>query len=184
VPTGYRADNPAPFAVLLHGAGGNARGGIEPWLPFADEAGLILWAPDSAGTTWDVISGFGPDVTFLDRLLAHIFGHFAIDSTHLGIGGFSDGASYALSLGLTNGDLFTHVIAFSPGFSAPGTTVGRPAIFITHGVHDRVLRIDATGRRLRRRLERAGYPVAYEEFPGGHSVPADQARRALDWFLR
>jgi len=33
--------------------------------------------------------------------------------------GFSDGASYALSVGITNGDLFTHVIAFSPGFVAP-----------------------------------------------------------------
>ncbi len=30
--------------------------------------------------------------------------------------GFSDGASYALSLGVPNGDLFTHIVAFSPGF--------------------------------------------------------------------
>jgi phospholipase/carboxylesterase len=32
------------------------------------------------------------------------------------LGGFSDGASYALSLDLTNGDLFASLIAFSPGF--------------------------------------------------------------------
>lgn len=39
----------------------------------------------------------------------------AIDPAHVAIGGFSDGASCALSLGLVNGDLFTHVMAFSPG---------------------------------------------------------------------
>jgi len=50
------------------------------------------------------------------------------------IQGFSDGASYALSLGLTNGDLFTHVIAFSPGFAAPAEQRGRPRIYVSHGV--------------------------------------------------
>jgi phospholipase/carboxylesterase len=28
-------------------------------------------------------------------------------------------ASYALSLGIANGNLFSHVLAFSPGFLAP-----------------------------------------------------------------
>jgi predicted esterase len=40
--------------------------------------------------------------------------------------GFSDGASYALSLGLANGDLFTHVLGFSPGFMRVPRHVGRP----------------------------------------------------------
>jgi predicted esterase len=35
----------------------------------------------------------------------------------LAVSGFSDGASYALSIGPANGDLFTHVMAFSPGFA-------------------------------------------------------------------
>src|SRR5215218_10839091 len=39
VPTGYRPDTPAPLAVMLHGAGGDARGGIDPFLPLADAAG-------------------------------------------------------------------------------------------------------------------------------------------------
>ncbi|MGY4653034.1 phospholipase/carboxylesterase [Mycobacterium sp. URHB0021] len=185
VPTTYRPANPAPFMVLLHGAGGDARGGIDPLLPFADEAGLLLLAPDSRDTTWDVIVGsFGPDVTFIDRALAHVFARYTVDPTRLGVGGFSDGGSYALSVGLTNGDLFTHVIAFSPGFAAPGEAVGQPDIFITHGVYDRVLPIDRTSRRLHLRLQRDGHRVVYEEFPDGHVVPTDRARRALDWFVQ
>jgi predicted esterase len=185
VPSTYRPDAPSPVMVLLHGAGGDARGGIDPLLAFADEAGVILIAPSSRRTTWDVIGGrFGPDVMGIDRALEHVFARFSVDETRLGIGGFSDGASYALSVGLTNGDLFTHVVAFSPGFSAEGEAVGRPRIFISHGVDDRVLPIDRTSRRLQPRLRDAGYDVVYEEFADGHVVPADKARRALDWFLR
>src|SRR3712207_7974813 len=51
--------------------------------------------------------------------------------------GFSDGASYALSLGIPNGDLFTHLVAFSPGFAAPDGQRGHPRVFVGHGVDDR-----------------------------------------------
>jgi phospholipase/carboxylesterase len=89
VPAGYRAGIPAPLAVLLHGAGGNASGGIDPWLPLADDAGLFLLAPASRSATWDVIVGsFGPDVTTVDRGLAHVFARYVVDTNRVGIGGF------------------------------------------------------------------------------------------------
>jgi phospholipase/carboxylesterase len=135
--------------------------------------------------TWDVTAGgFGPDVTAIDHGIDHVFGRYAVDTGRLAIGSFSDGASYALSVGLTNADLFTHVIAFSPGFAAPGPRVGRPEIYMSHGVDDRVLPIDRTSRRLQPRLVRNSYDVRYEEFPGGHVIPGGHARRALEWFLR
>jgi phospholipase/carboxylesterase len=185
VPANYRPEVPAPLALLLHGAGGDARRGINPLLPAAEEAGLLLLAPKSRRATWDIIGGsFGADVDVIDQALAYAFDRYTVDPSRLAIGGFSDGASYALSVGITNGDLFTHVIAFSPGFAAPGDTVGEPAIYITHGVDDRVLPIGRTSRRLRSRLEREGYRIAYQEFPDGHVVPPDLARRAVDWFTR
>jgi predicted esterase len=184
VPAGYRPETSAPLVLMLHGAGGDARGGIDPFLPVADRAGLLLLAPDSRDSTWDIIAGsHGPDVSFIDRALSHIFDRYAVDATHVGIEGFSDGASYALSLGLSNGDLFTHVIAFSPGFAAPANAVGSPSIFMSHGTDDRVLPIDRTSRALQPRLERRGYELTYEEFHGGHVVPNGIAQRALDWFL-
>jgi predicted esterase len=38
----------------------------------------------------------------------------AIDPARVAIGGFSDGATYALSLGLINGDLFKRVAPSHP----------------------------------------------------------------------
>ena len=59
------------------------------------------------------------------------------------------GASYALSVGLTNGDLFSDILAFSPGFMAPAVRHGAPNIFISHGTQDTVLPIDRCSRRIR-----------------------------------
>jgi phospholipase/carboxylesterase len=91
--------------------------------------------------------------------------------------------SYALSIGITNGDLFREIIAFSPGFMAPDGEVDRPRIYISHGVHDQVLPIDHCSRRIVPQLRRAGYDVTYHEFDGPHTVPPEIAREALTWFL-
>src|SRR4051794_17435629 len=105
VPSGYRADRPAPLVVMLHGAGGNARDAMGPLRGLTDLAGFLLLAPDSRGRTWDVLlGGFGPDVAYINRALEWSFGRYAVDPSRVAVAGFSDGASYALSLGLGNGD--------------------------------------------------------------------------------
>ncbi len=134
VPRSYRLDHPASLLLMLHGAGGNAEGGLRIIQKLADEFTIVVLAIDSRGQTWDVIaSRYGPDITFIDRALAQTFSHYAINPSKLAIEGFSDGASYALSVGITNGDLFTHILAFSPGFMAPTDHVDQPRIFVSHG---------------------------------------------------
>lgn len=185
VPAVYRVDHPAPLMVLLHGAGGDARRSIPLLQHFADRVGLILLVPDSRGQTWDVIGGgYGADVSYINRALEQTFGRYNIDPARIALGGFSDGASYALSLGITNGDLFTHVVAFSPGFMAPASEHGSPALFISHGTRDRVLPIEACSRKIVPRVKRAGYRLLYREFDGAHTVPAEIAGEAVDWFLK
>jgi phospholipase/carboxylesterase len=183
VPAGYGEKAPAPLALTLHGAGGSAWSGISHFLHLADAAGVVLLAPESRGRTWDVlVGGYGPDVEFIDRALEWTFERLALDTRRLAITGFSDGASYGLSLGLTNGDLFTHLIAFSPGFMAPATRRGKPPIFVSHGTRDRVLPIERCSRRIVPQLQHAGYQVRYREFDGPHTVPETIAREALRWF--
>lgn len=180
VPPTYQAG--APLSVKLHGAGGQGRAGLEPFLADANAAGLLLLGVDSRGPTWDLIrGGFGADVTFLDAALDRVFKRFSVDPSRVSIEGFSDGASYALSLGLANGELFSKIVAFSPGFLAPGRLQGRPEIFVSHGVHDRVLPIDRCSRRVVPELRVAGYSVDYREFDGGHTVPEDIAAEAEAW---
>jgi phospholipase/carboxylesterase len=184
VPRSYDEKRPSPLAMMLHGAGGTAQHGTASLTALADAAKLVVLAPASREQTWDVIrGGFGPDVKFIDAALAATFERCAIDSQRLAVGGFSDGASYALSLGITNGDLFTHVIAFSPGFMAPAHQVGAPRIYVSHGTRDTVLPIDRCSRRLVPVLEQAGYDVLYHEFDGPHTVPMDIAREAVDWLV-
>ncbi len=185
VSAGYRAGRPAPLVLLLHGAGEDARDGLALLRQQADGAGLILLAPSSQGPTWDLILGrgrYGRDVAAIDEALGRTFSSYAVDPGRVAVGGYSDGASYALSLGISNGDLFGHVLAFSPGFMAPGGRVGTPRFFVSHGTRDRWLPIDRTSRRLVPELERAGYEVRYREFEGPHVVPPGIAREAVGWF--
>lgn len=184
VPPGYRPDRPAPLVVMLHGAGSDAHNALGPFRGLADAAGLLLLAPESRDRTWDVlIGGYGPDVLFVNRALEHVFARYAVDPSHVAVEGFSDGASYALGLGLTNGDLFSHVVAFSPGFVAPVRPHGMPPVFISHGTGDNVLPIARTSRRIVPGLREEGYQVHYVEFDGGHTVPAAVAEEALNRIL-
>jgi predicted esterase len=173
---------PYRLVLLLHGAGGSPRQGLELLLSAADEHRLLLVAPKSVSGTWDlIVDGFGPDVRRLDRVLEEVLDSHPVE--RLMVGGFSDGASYALSIGLTNGDLFDAILAFSPGFAAPQVAHGQPRVFISHGTGDRVLPVDACSRRLVPRLQALDYQVTYEEFDGGHEVPEQVVDLALSWML-
>jgi len=183
VPNTYRANELAPLVLMLHGAGGDAEGGLRIIQSLANDLQTIVLAVDSRQQTWDVIvNEYGPDIAFIDQALAQTFNRYAIDPKRIAIAGFSDGASYALSVGITNGDLFTHIVAFSPGFMAPAAQVGEPHIFISHGQHDTVLPIERCSRRIVPQLHGSGYDVRYREFDGPHTVPMAIAREAMTWF--
>ena len=161
--------NPLPLLVLLHGGGGRADY-FRFTFPLAEEFGVVILTLDSRDNTWDgVDSPFGPDVIFMDAALQHTFERVAIDPLKIGLGGVSDGGFYALSVGLANGDSFTHLIAVAPGFFAPpGPPVGRPRIFVAHGSlgqREPRARIEVSHRaatpagRLRRDLPRIRRPA-------------------------
>lgn len=171
---------PLPLLVMLHGATQSA--GDMFWYlgSVHEETGVAVLAPNSRDTTWDAIGdSFGVDVANLNRALERTFEKVAIDPARIAIGGFSDGASYAISLGLINGDLFNSVVAFSPGFVISGEEHGKPRIFISHGTHDRILPISRCGRRIAAELKADGYDVTFREFDGDHEIPADVAREGL-----
>lgn len=173
---------PVPLLVALHGAGGLPRGSLAVLQTIADQYGTAVLVPVSRGTTWDGIrDDYGPDVDVIDRSLRRAFTTVAVDPERIGIAGFSDGASYALGLGLANGHLFGHIMAFSPGFIPPAPRRGHPRIMVTHGVTDPVLPIDRTSRRIVPTLQHTGYDVTYLEFDGAHTVPLDIALQAAEW---
>jgi predicted esterase len=172
----------APVAVVLHGSGGEPEHGLGLLEPFVRDAGWIVLAPASTRYTWDAVVGrIGVDVAQIDIGLRWIFERYDVDPTRIVVGGFSDGASYALTLGLAHGDVFGHVVALSPGFVAEVEPLGKPRLFIAHGTHDTVLPIDRCSRRIVPQLDRAGYVIVYREFIGGHEVRPQIAGEAVAW---
>src|ERR671918_2707420 len=87
VPATYRADHSAPLVLLLHGAGGHARQGLDLLRSLADAAGLQLLAPASRDHTWDLFVDRrdGPDAAMIDQALEHMFSRYAIGPERLAI---------------------------------------------------------------------------------------------------
>jgi len=185
IPASYSADRPTPVLVLLHGAAHDRNEWMQPpLLAEYDRAGVIVLSPDSTGGTWDMIRGeFGPDVRLIDAALDVVFGHCNVDPSRIALGGFSDGATYALALGLANGTLFSALLVFSPGFLAPLKPRGQPRIFIAHGTEDPVLSAANTRASIVPRLRADGYDVVFEAFRGVHGIYLAEVTNGLKWFL-
>jgi phospholipase/carboxylesterase len=183
VPKGYKPETAMPLLLMLHGAG-NTSLSVQYTFPLADELGVVILAPDSRDErTWDgVLRNWGPDLEFMAAALEQTSDRFAIDRRRLGVGGFSDGASYALSFGISFGDQFPRVIAMSPGVMQPIAARGKPRLFISHGTSDPIMPIDDTSRKFVPRLKSLGYDVTYREYEGRHAPSPPIVREAFEWF--
>jgi|SRR5882724_548846 len=183
VPASYDPAKPMPLLLMLHGALGRTPP-TRAFSRMASDTGMIVVEPDARKHTWDFdFSGAGADLAFLDRALAWAFARVNVDPRRLALGGFSDGGSYTLSAGLANGDLFTHLLAFSPGFMQPPGRQGKPAIWVSHGRQDEILPVETSRDRLVPQLKQWGYTVRYREFDGPHGITPEVAKEAFHWFI-
>jgi phospholipase/carboxylesterase len=182
VPQSYTPTTPLPLLVLFHGATGAGANWFGSYDERAEALGCAVLAPDSRFQTWDVILGaFNEDIAFIDTALAHTFDRVAVDPARIVMGGFSDGATYALSAALPNADFVSQVIGYSPGFFVKTLQRGAPEVFLSHGRGDPVLSEDNTRLNIRARLQELGCEVEYVSFQGGHEVPDFISTRALEW---
>ena len=184
VPEGLQPGVPVPLLVMFHGAGGSADKVLPFVIDHAHQHGFLLLLPQSQFPTWDiVVGGNGPDLERLDKALHEVASRFLINPSHLGFAGFSDGGSYALSVGVTNGDIVSHVIVFSAGFMSVLQQNGAPHIFIAHGLEDEQLPIETSARPHVTKLKVAGYDVTSVEFRGPHHIEPAVVALAIDFFL-
>lgn len=185
VPDGLQPGVLVALLVMFHGAGGSADKVLPFLIGHARQRGFLLLLPQSQFPSWDlVIGGNGPDLERLDKALSEVASRFSINPSHLGFAGFSDGGSYALSAGVTNGDVASHVIAFSAGFMSVFQQNGTPRIFIAHGLEDEQLPIETSARPHVARLKAAGYDVTASEFRGPHHIEPPVVALAMDFFLQ
>ena len=181
-----------PLLVLLHGAGHEQALMLQHFEPEADERGIALLAPDSQGITWDSVAIAeeppSPDSP-LGHDLAHRFGNsrdakrvaaaiaslerqVPIDRARTVLAGFSDGATFALAMGLSRDYPFAAVIAWSPGIAieTEGAAKGR-RVFVSHGRQDPLLAFQTTCGEIVPLLRSEGANVTFLPFDGAHDAP-------------
>lgn len=184
VPPQVDPRKPTPLVTLFHGGGGSAEKILPMLERHAHERGFLLLAPQSLFPTWDlVIGGNGPDRERLETALGEVGSRFLLDPARFVFAGHSDGGSYALSLGLTNGDVVTHVVVSSAGFMSVFLQAGAPKIFVSHGTRDEQIPIDRSARTHVRRLREAGYDVAYVEYDGPHAHQPQVVEQAVAFLM-
>lgn len=184
VPAGYNASTKAPLLVLLHGAGGSSADWDTPELRTQYDAnGMIVLAIDSRYDTWDaIVTGeYNVDVDFLQDALEYAYRVANIDGDRMGIGGFSDGASEALGMGLANAHLFTRIVSFSAGFLYAPFSRGTPQVYMTHGQFDTVIPFEQARTNIMIPLVQNGHQVHFHQFAEGHIIPEQHLLAALQW---
>jgi predicted esterase len=184
LPSSALAKTAVPMLMFMHGANRAVEPFMDAYRPVAEKYGVMVVMPYAVRGTWDAVytSGFGRDVVAIDAILKWLFGTVTVDASRLAMSGFSDGATYALGLGRANGDLFTRIVAHSPGFMLDVTNVGKPPIVISHGTNDSVLPYDNARYTIYPALRSMGYDVDFRTFDGGHAVPlsvVDEQMRLL-----
>ena len=190
-----------PLLVLLHGAGHRQREMLEHFEAEADARGIVLLAPASHGISWDAVlaaeeppSPASPlanararrftgseDANRVEAAIAALGQKVPVDRARTVLAGFSDGATFALAMGMARGHAFAAVIAWSPGIAirTADPAHGR-RVFVSHGRRDPLLRFDETCGEIVPMLQSEGAAVTFLPFDGGHDAPEQVKDAFLD----
>jgi phospholipase/carboxylesterase len=178
--------------VLLHGADRRPGWMIEHLAAEADARGIVLLAPTSRGETWDAVrvaeeppSPDSPlanaaahrfdgsrDAQRVDAAIAALQKIVPVDRSRTVLAGFSDGATFALAMGMSRHEQFSAVIAWSPGIALATASPARGRrVFVSHGRQDRTLSFAVDCGEIVPLLRSEGAAVSFLPFDGVHEVP-------------
>ena len=187
VPEDWDGRTAMPLVVALHGGHGHGRDYLWVWLREARARGMLVLSPTSRDRTWSIMGGGDVDAEPLAAMIDSVAGRYAVDRARILLTGMSDGATYALLLGLSADMPFTH-LAPACGVLHPllliegrlGRARGRP-IYLVHGALDWMFPVQ-TARMAAEALEAAGAVVVYREIADlSHTYPRDENPAILDW---
>jgi phospholipase/carboxylesterase len=190
-----------PLVVGLHGYGSNAEHFFIAGKLFARE-GIIYAVPQApypvqtsggAGYSWSLRNTNDDEasersaaltIDYILEVVGSLKAQYPVSDVYLF--GFSQGGAYTYLTGMENPDLFSGLIAFGSRFDPEWfleetlTSASHLPVFIGHGERDAGIPIQ-DAQEARRILEAFDYKVTYHPFDGGHMIPVDALRVAVDW---
>ena len=113
VPEAWDGRSSMPLVVALHGGSGHGRDFLWSWVREARGRGVLVLSPTAQGRTWSIMGGGDIDADSLKQAVESVAGRYPVDRTRVLLTGMSDGATYALLLGLSD----------RPAVHAPGAGV-------------------------------------------------------------
>jgi phospholipase/carboxylesterase len=187
VPERYDPARAWPLVIALHGGSGIGDDFLWTWVTEARSRGFMVMAPTSLGSTWSMM-GDDIDAPALQHLFNYVCEHWNVDRTRVLLTGLSDGATYALLVGLQPDMPFTALAPVSGvlhPFNFENGNMERARgkrIYLVHGALDWMFPI-ATARFAYQELERAGADIVFREIADlSHTYPRDENDRILTWF--
>lgn len=179
-----------PLFTVLHGAGRQDEMLTKACRGESDRREAFFLIPRSVAPTWDLIAGGEPtDLEFLAYAYDLIYRRYPIDPGRQVLIGYSDGASYALSLALSNPRLFEAALCWAAGFVVLDPTNlepddPKPSIYLEYGTHDELFPFERIALPMKENLIRAGYEVEFSVDEGGRHWPSGSFQgEALDWYF-
>jgi len=183
-------DRRYPLVTVLHGAGRQDEMLVRACGDEPEHRQAFFLIPRSVQSTWDLVVGGGrPDLDFLEFAFDLIYRRYPIDMGRQVLVGYSDGASYALSIALSNPQIFSAALCWAAGYVMldPGTLElehAKPRVYLEYGTHDELFPFDQIALPMRDNLRRAGYEVEFSVDEGGRHWPSGNFQReALDWYF-
>lgn len=186
IPENLDKSKPAALVMALHGGTGHGSDMLWSWLREARSRGFVVIAPTSMGDTWPIM---GDDVEnpYLLNYLESASQYFTIDPDRVLLAGMSDGATYALQVGLRSQSPFTHIAAFS-GVLDPLLSINgefefarNRRIYMVHGALDWMFPIDMA-KLAHAQLSAAGADITYREITDlSHNFARAELPNLLNW---
>jgi len=193
-----------PLITVFHGAGRREEMLVKAYRDEPADREALFLIPRSRHLSWDLIAlgipggqsldgpaddSNRPDLDFLEYAYDLIYRRYPIDRERQALVGYSDGASYGLSLALANPDVFAAAMCWAAGFLASDGSAlpeagGGPAVLLEYGTHDELFPFEQVAVPMRNTLEGLGLHVTFRVDQGGRHWPSgDFQPDALDWFF-
>jgi predicted esterase len=200
LPEGYDPGKSYTLIVGLHGYGSNPDGFITLWKRFGEDS-YIYASPQApypfpvgtdVGYSWGmwsdnyVISNTAAQLSeeYICEVVKSICINYNIKNVFLM--GFSQGCAFTYRTGIKNHRLFKGLICFGGWLDKEWISENalkearKLSVFIGHGKNDNSVEFKA-GEDAFNTLKEHKYEVTFEDFEGGHAVPEEIMKKAIEW---